>query len=122
MESYRIDKMRNTSITHTDAAPVPIDFNIDNYSSRIFDMVSGDSETVQLICKSNAMDALIDRFGRDFHSERIDEDRFTANVTVDVSPAFYSWVFQFGGDVRIAGPGDVRNNFEAMLRRQLLAL
>lgn len=29
------------------------------------------------------------------------DDRFTVIVEVSLSPPFYGWVFQFGGDIRI---------------------
>ena len=48
-----------------------------------------------------------------------DEGHFLAEVKVQASPTFYAWVFQFGGDIRIAGPADVRKEFLAMAQKAL---
>ncbi len=116
---YRIDLMRNVSQLRLPAEREPADFSIDDYSSRIFDICEGDLCEVELSCKTSAMKALIDKFGRDFYSERDGEDRFTARVTVDVSPAFYGWVFGFGGDVTIKSPESAKAQFRKMVMDQL---
>lgn len=119
IRSYRIDRMKDIGIIYLEAAPKPKDFDISRYSSCVFDMFTGETADVVLVCRDYTMNYLIDRFGRDFYSEQIAEDKFSARVTVDASPTFYAWVFQFGGDIRIAEPASVRNGYEAMLKANL---
>lgn len=119
IKPYRIDKMMDTVITRTDSAPEPHGFVVDKYSSCVFDMYTGDTCEVVLNCKSGTMDALVDRFGRDFESEQTGPDTFNAKVTVDASPAFYAWVFRFGGDIKILSPQPVKQAYEEMLRKQM---
>ena len=35
------------------------------------------------------------------------------------SNTFFSWVFQFGGGIRVAGPAEVKEEYEEMLRKVL---
>lgn len=50
------------------------------------------------------MKYVIDRFGDKFMFEPGEEDSFTCEVNVCLSPTFYGWVFGFGGDIRIVSP------------------
>lgn len=119
LQSFRIDRMRNVSQSHIAAELPPADFNADQYSSRVFDMFEGSLTDVELACAGHTMGALIDRFGRDFYTERRSEDSFTARVYTDTNPAFYAWVFQFGGDITIQGPAEVKAEYNSMLLGQL---
>ena len=85
----------------------------------INDMLKGKTEDVVLNCSNHTMKDLIDRFGKDFSASKTSPDRFTARVTVDTSPAFYAWVFQSGGDIKIAEPEWVKDEFNDMLAKQM---
>ena len=119
VRAYRIDRIRNLAVTDSSAQLPPEDFDINLYSSHVFDMFNGTMTEVVLDCKDYIMNELVDRFGRDFISERIGGDRFAARVTLDTSPSFYAWVFRFGGDIKIAEPPQVAAEYRAMLEKQL---
>lgn len=116
---YRIDLMRNATQLRIPAEREPADFSIDDYASRIFDIEAGELTEVELSCKAGTMRSIMDKFGRDFYSEKENDDRFIARVTVDAGPAFYAWVFGFGGDVTIKSPAAVRDGFRKMIMDQL---
>ncbi|MBR2539753.1 MAG: WYL domain-containing protein [Mogibacterium sp.] len=118
--SYRLDQMRDTVITKTEAVAKPNDLSLDKYSSCIFDMTSGDTIDVVLKCKAYTMGSIIDRFGKNFYSEEISDDTFSAKLTVDASPAFYAWLFQFGGDIQIVEPESAREGFKKLLNKNLI--
>ena len=44
-----------------------------------------------------------------------DDENFMVNVEVAVNNVFFSWIFGFGGKVKIAGPEDVKNQYRDML-------
>ena len=119
VRAYRVDRMKNASQLHIPAEREPADFSIEKYSTRVFDMFSGETQEVELSCKGYTMNYLIDRFGKDFYSEKTGTDQFTARVTVDTSPAFYAWVFRFGGDITITSPSSVKAEFNKMVMDQL---
>lgn len=43
-------------------------------------------------------------------------ESFRAVVNVAVSHVFYSWVFGFGGKVKIKGPETVKEKYSSMLK------
>lgn len=78
-------------------------------------MFNSEHEEVELICSNDLMDAIIDRFGDDVTTYANDMESFRAVVNVAVSHVFYSWVFGFGGKVKIKGPIYVREQYKKML-------
>ena len=78
-------------------------------------MYSGEVMQVQLLCDNKCMRNVIDRFGEDVYTEIVDDDHFTATVTVAVGPTFYGWLIQYAGSIRIASPQDARESFERFL-------
>ena len=119
VRAYRVDKMKNTALLHAPAEREPANFSTEDYSVRIFDMFEGETQEVELSCKGHTMNALIDKFGKDFYSEKTGPDQFTARVTVDTSPSFFAWVFRFGGDITIISPASVKAEFNKMVMNQL---
>lgn len=117
VRTYRVDRMKDTSVLEDRADVAPTDYKPDKYSSRVFDMFGGEPAELQLECKPYIMNYLVDRFGRTFRVlEKRDDGSFVADIVVEASPTFFSWVFQFGGDVRITGPEKVREEFMKLVR------
>ena len=61
------------------------------------------------------MYSIIDKFGSDVTTYSNDMTSFRAIANVAVNHVFYSWVFGFGGKVKIKGPDDVRKKYMEML-------
>lgn len=115
---YRVDKMEQITLTdrRREGRQLFRDrFNAAAYTRKIFGMFSGEEKTVRLKCENRFVGVLLDRFGSDLMLQKADEEHFFVNVTVAVSPQFFSWVFGLGGGVRIVEPDDVRQNFAEQL-------
>ena len=117
VKPYRVDRMKNTAVSEAAADPSPVDFKPEKYSSKVFDMFGGEPAEIMLECKAYIMNYLVDRFGKDFRVvEKREDGTFVADVVVEASPTFFSWVFQFGGDAKIIGPDKTREEFMKMVR------
>ena len=55
----------------------------------------------------------------DITVKKADPEHFRTKVKVCTSPTFYSWVFQWGGKVRIEGPDDAKEEYQEMVRRSM---
>lgn len=122
VQTFRVDRVEEKSLSILEQAivPCPADFSMDDYNKSRFRMFGGSKEeTVTLRCSADAMNSLVDHFGKDFALETIDENSFRADVSVCPSRTFYRWVFGFDGNVRIEGPDHVRKEYEDMLTRAL---
>ena len=116
---YRVDKMEHIALTELPREGQSLfrdQFNPASYSRKVFGMFSGKEKTVRLQCENRFIGVLRDRFGSDLMVQPADADHFYVNVSVVVSPQFFSWVFGLGGGVRIVEPSDVSDEFQKQLR------
>ena len=121
--SFRVDRIAKCPvILKDDGIPAPEGFDIDTYINTTFHMFNSPREEVELICDNEVMDSIIDRFGEDVTTYANDMTSFRALVNVAVSHVFYSWVFGFGGKVKIKGPDSVKEKYAAMLQAAVTGL
>ena len=116
--TFRVDRiMRRPEILEADALPFPTDFDFDKYLQTSFRMYGTKFITVDLICKNDVMDAILDKFGKDVTTYAYDMENFRAEVDVVPSSVFYSWVFGFGGNVVINGPVNVKDEYKQLVQK-----
>lgn len=121
--SFRVDRIaRRPEILAADGTPAPEGFDINEHINTTFRMFNSPHEAVTLICDNEVMDAIIDRFGEDVVTCSHNQNSFRALVNVAVSNVFYSWVFGFGGKVKILHPAEVKEQYSNMLRNAVISL
>ena len=121
--SFRVDRIAKCpTILQEDGTTAPEGFNIDEYINTTFHMFNSQREEVELICDNEVMDSIIDRFGEDVTTYAYNMTAFRAVVNIAVSHVFYSWVFGFGGKVKIKGPDHVKEKYAEMLRNAVTGL
>ena len=114
--SFRLDRMaRQPNILDEDAVNPPKGFNLNAYLNSMFRMYNGQRKEIELICDNDIMDAIIDKFGKDVKVLANDMKSFRVIVNTAVGSVFYSWIFGFGGKVRIKAPDDVKENYKQMV-------
>ncbi len=121
MRTYRVDRILKTpDILNEDAIPAPENFDAARYTREVFRMYDNEEpEEVTLLCHNEVMKGVIDKFGMDFTVKKADKEHFRTKVKVCTSPTFYSWVFQWGGRIRIEGPEDAVTEYRQMAERAL---
>lgn len=112
--AFRVDRIVNIEILDEKAVKKPKGFKVSDYSSSIFGMYSGPEAEVELECRNDLMKYIIDRFGEKIKVRPTENGTFLTTVTVELSPVFYGWVFQFGGGIWIMGPREVIEKYEEM--------
>lgn len=113
---FRVDRIIKAPETLEEAAAtMPEDFDINHYLNTMLRMYDGERKKVKLICDNDVIDSVIDKFGDDI--EVIKNTKTTSIVTLDivVSHIFFSWVFGFGGLVKIKSPKSVKKHYLHML-------
>lgn len=80
--------------------------------AKVFDMFRGEAVNVTLRGDKGIADAVVDAFGQKVMIMPLDEDHFTVNVYVEVSPTFFAWITNFGNKIEIANPPQVREQFK----------
>lgn len=92
----------------------PVQWN--TYLNSMFRMYNGNCKEVELICDNEMMDAIIDKFGKEVNVLANDMKSFRVITEVAVGSVFYSWIFGFGGKVRIKAPESVKDEYAAMVK------
>lgn len=101
---FRVDRMKQPIISSEKAVPPPQGFSVASYVRRVFRMYGGEETVLTMECDNSLMKTVVDRFGEDVKTAIASDDTFRATVKVFLSPTFYAWVFQFGGQIRIVSP------------------
>ena len=96
--------------------PEPEDFNLQDYTDKIFWMYNGQEEEVTLRCKHSILDQVIDRFGEGIELKNVRKETFDVTVPVCISGTFYAWVLQFVGEMNIISPGHVKDAYAEYLQ------
>lgn len=114
--NIRVDRIAHTpELLDEDIVPLPSGFDMDAYRATSFRMYNSKRQTVELACDSSVMDTIIDRFGEDVDTGLIDEHTFSVTAEVPINHLFYSWIFGFGGKVRILEPREVVEEYAEMV-------
>lgn len=116
IRNFRIDRIAKCpTILEEDSIQAPEDFNIDDYINTTFRMFNAEHTDVELLCDNDVIDSIIDRFGENIEITEAATENFKITVNVATSHIFYSWIFGFGGKVKIFGPEVVKDEYFKML-------
>lgn len=75
-------------------------------------MFNGKPKKVTLAFDDSLIGVIYDKFGEDTGIKRIDEHRCKATVTVQTSPPFWGWLFQFVGQMEIRAPKQLAEEYK----------
>ena len=115
---YRVDKMRNITITEEkrkDARYIPEcknGFNGADYMKKTYKMFTGETSKVEIRFDNSLLNAAVDRFGEEAIMMPLDEDNFKLSTEANVSEGFISWILQFGSKVEVLYPGSLREKIK----------
>ena len=116
VNTFRVDRMTKVKQIQKKRVPEPEDFNIQDYTDKVFWMYDGNEEDVTLRCKRHLMDQMIDKFGEGVNVSNVRRETFDITVPVHISGTFYAWVTQFIGEMTITGPEHVRDAYAEFLQ------
>ena len=119
VNTYRVDRMIGVKQVQRKRIPPPANYNVQDYTDKVFWMYDGNEEEVTLRCKHSILDQVIDRFGEGIELKNITQQTFDVTVPVCVSGTFYAWVVQFVGEMTIVAPGHVKDAYAEYLQEAI---
>ena len=119
--NYRVDRMDTVEVEDT---PICEEAQIkkrktESYTEQVFKMYNGEVEEVTLEFPPELLGAVYDKFGEKTIIRHSDADRLKIKVTVQISPPFFGWLFQFMGKMRILEPPSVLEKYNKCIRDTL---
>ena len=112
----RIDRMKKVEIAQerarkfSEVSPYKNYFDSADYSGKIFNMFSGDTQTFEASCDSSILEEIVDRFGSDTTMKvGAEENRFFMSTKCVISEGLVSWIMQFGDKIEVLEPKSLKD-------------
>lgn len=108
--NLRIDRMKKLQLLDAPARPVSEvsrykrKFDAQDYSSKMFNMFSGEECDLTLNCKLHLQEEMMDRFGASIPLTAVDSSHFQTTVKAALSDGLVSWIMQYGADIKVVEP------------------
>ena len=117
-EGFRVGRMDYVEVSEERAAKVPrqSDFSVERLDNAVVGAAGGAFVDATLIADGHAMNAVVDRFGRDVASTDLGDGTARIEARVEEGPAFYGWLVRCNGTVRIEGPESLAESYKQYLR------
>ena len=117
VRSYRLDRMEGVIAEEKTICKHAMELmgKVEQYTEQAFRMFAGEPKTVTLEFDASLLGVMYDKFGEELAVTPAGEDRFRAEVNVQVSRVFFGWVFQFAGGMKILSPNSVKDAFAAQV-------
>lgn len=104
--NYRVDRMDAVEMLDEPISEKALQLrdSISSYTEQAFKMYGGQPMDITIQFNNKLIGVVYDKFGEGTRMVRLTEDSCVATVKVQVSPTFWGWIFQFGGQMRITSP------------------
>lgn len=112
--NLRIDRMKKLTVLEENSrnfeevSEYRGEFDFQDYSSKMFNMFSGIVAPVTLKCALHLQEEMLDRFGKNIPLKAVDLEHFETTVEAAVSDGLASWIMQYGGDIEVVQPEELR--------------
>ena len=116
---FRVDRMIDIKESAMEYHRQPEGYDIEAYCNQVFLMYDGEQCAIQLLCENGMMNTIVDRFGNEVKTRRIDDQHFLAEAEVYLSPTFYSWIFAYEGAIAIASPQAIVDEYKSRLEEAI---
>lgn len=115
---YRLDKIKNVEKTDRRAFDPPANFRPEEFAGSGVLMYGGEIVTAKLLCKNEALDYMIDTFGRD--AKMTDNGDGTFNMTVTGSfLGLKLWAVHYLDRVKVLAPPTLRDAVVEMIKNNM---
>lgn len=110
----RLDRMKSVEMLDVPVRPFSQvsgytdRFDSADYAGKLFNMFSGKEQSVKLRCSNSILEEIADRFGDSMRITSQNADSFTVDVVAVTGEGFVSWVLQYGADIEIVSPQQLR--------------
>ena len=123
LAAFRVDRMDYVEVSDEPARRVASSgaFDLEAFEDSLLGGDQGVAVDATFLAASEAMDAVIDRFGAEVEVSAADDGRAQVAARVVAGPALYGWLASLGGKVRIVSPASLAEGYAAHLRHALEA-
>lgn len=120
--NYRVDRMDQVEIIDEDITEKARELreSVAGYKESVFKMYGGEMNDITLQFDQKLVGAVYDKFGEDTTMLRVNDTTCSATVKIQVSPTFWGWLFQFGDQMKIVKPENIKDEYRKLVAVQIL--
>ncbi len=118
----RLDRMKKVEITDMPSRPFSEvseytdTFDVSDYTAKAFNMFGGESRQIELKCKKERLEQIIDRFSDDIFIFGLTDTTFSFSADALISDGLIGWLLQFGTDIEVVKPEALRNDISQKIK------
>ncbi len=103
----KLQKTTQTSRHFSEVSDYRNNFDSADYATKLFNMYSGEPKPIELICRNDILEVILDRFGENVKIQKYDDNHFLLKTNAVVSDGLTKWVVQFGEKIKVKAPNDL---------------
>lgn len=122
VKHYRVDKIKHINIekNRRNGESIFQKFDMEKFSAGTFGMFGGKETSVRMEFENRFVGVVLDRFGQDVMLIPRDEEHFSMQVRISVSPKFFGWLASLGTGAVIVAPENVRREYISFMKKTLM--
>ena len=118
--NYRVDRMSDVEISEEkisgEAKEVLKNQDMGDYTEQVFKMYGGERQRVTIKFEKELLGVVYDKFGENISVGKTEDNCYTVNLLIQVSPTFFGWLFQFGTKMQIITPKRLIEEYKRRLK------
>lgn len=116
IRNYRVDRMDTVKILPDKICKEAKakTRTVSKYPEQVFRMYGGRTEKITLLFDKKLIGTIYDKFGEKTKIKKKGEE-YSAAVAVQISPTFWSWLMTFKGNMKIAEPQGLADEYRAWI-------
>ena len=103
----KIEQLISPSRDISEVSEYKDNIDISDYTSKMFNMFSGETGEVVLECHLDLREEIMDRFGSKIPLIAVDSDHFKTTINAAVSEGLVSWIMNFGDKIKVLSPSSL---------------
>ncbi len=109
----RLDRIHSVNIVNepcrhfSEVSPYTDYFDTADYTEKLFGMQGGKLCNIELKCKKDIIEQVVDRFGEVIFIRNVTEDDFVFSVSAALSPALVTFIMNYGSDIKVISPKEL---------------
>lgn len=84
-------------------------FDIADYTNRLFGMHGGKLERIELICKKDIANQVVDRFSENIFITNVTENEFSFSYKAAISEALVTFILNFADNIKVKSPQTLKS-------------
>lgn len=116
--NLRLDRIRKINTLEETIRPVnevseySDSFDVADYTAKMFNMFSGESGKVTLLCSIDIREEIMDRFGAKIPLVAQENNMFKTTIDAAISEGLISWVMNFGDKIKVIEPQSLADSIK----------